>query len=559
VETKSRNTPKPALKLAKTSALLSLVLRHQSHLQTTQNSPKLQTHRRNDVVTKSSLATAIENLPPKQNLLKPSNSQKNQYTSTSPLPPNLQNLSLVAPQNHTNLNKKPHNLCSPVTLTALRPYTKNIQSLQPHLIPNPFSLTYTNKLYLYITLEIANCPKTPTTKLHTQNHRTLPSEHLPKQNKNTAIGPLLAARVWNSTVAIVKYLPQKQQDATKSRQKPHTSREFWIPQIVNSPCITTEIHLMKILVQSLCNISNQDSTDESYCSSMCRYLGANKKQQLKYQHQKAKNGLIPRPNQQIPGKHNLYPLNPSANYPKIRLKKKTNHYDELCMQDKTGSSRALFQESQAANAANSNNSNNSMLNSKSCTLPNYADTMMTEAINNKRQHGDESTENSKRRAATVNEEQHRNNPYHKLNLWFGFPVMEQLARDAGQQPFDLSDINSHLARGIPQDEARILSSSKISFPRIPQMLWPSARKDGKPGQHYHLMQIPFDAEIVLETGYAKTYQILLHFEKPLRDYSSKEISELAVAQLSSMGMDTGRFSGLSPLSAARGERSPGTA
>jgi hypothetical protein len=285
---------------------------------------------------------------------------------------------------------------------------------------------------------------------------------------------------------------------------------------------------------------------------MCRYLGANQKQQLKYQHQKAKNGLTPRPNQQIPSKHNLYPLNPSANYPKIQLRKKTNHYDELCMQDKTGSSRALFQESQAANAANNNNS---MHNSKSCTPPNHADTMMTEAINNKRQHGDESTENSKRRATTVNEEQRRNNPYHKLNLWFGFPIMEQLARVAGQQPFDLSDINSHLARGISQDEAKILSSSKISFPRIPQMLWPSARKDSKPRQHYHLTQIPFDAEIVPETGYAKTYQILLHFEKPLRDYSSKEISELATAQLSSMGMDTGEI--LEPIAllcSARGAK-----
>jgi hypothetical protein len=219
------------------------------------------------------------------------------------------------------------------------------------------------------------------------------------------------------------------------------------------------------------------------------------------------------------------------------------------MQDKTGSSRALFQESQAANAANNNNS---MRNSKSCTPPNYADTMMTETINNKKQHGDESTENSKRRAATVNEEQRRNNPYHKLNLWFGFPVMEQLARDAGQQPFDLSNINSYLAQGIPQDEARILSSSKISFPRIPQMLWPSAKKDGKPGQHYHLMQIPFDAEIVPETGYAKTYQILLHFEKPLRDYSSKEISELAAAQLLSMDMDMGEIlEPIAPLYSAR--------
>jgi hypothetical protein len=87
------------------------------------------------------------------------------------------------------------------------------------------------------------------------------------------------------------------------------------------------------------------------------------------------------------------------------------------------------------------------------------------------------------------------------------------------------------------------------------MLWPTARNDGKPGQHYHLTQIPFDAEIVPETGYAKTYQILLHFEKTLRDYSSKEISELIAAQLLTMGMDTGEIlEPIAPLCSARGAK-----
>jgi hypothetical protein len=101
-------------------------------------------------------------------------------------------------------------------------------------------------------------------------------------------------------------------------------------------------------------------------------------------------------------------------------------------------------------------------------------------------------------------EHRKSDRYHKLNLWFGFLVLEQIARDAGHPPLDISDINVHLARGIPQ-EARTLSNSRISYPRIPQKLWPNMRKDGKLGQHYHLTQIPFDAEIVVATGYAKTY------------------------------------------------------
>jgi hypothetical protein len=87
------------------------------------------------------------------------------------------------------------------------------------------------------------------------------------------------------------------------------------------------------------------------------------------------------------------------------------------------------------------------------------------------------------------------------------------------------------------------------------MLWPTARKDGKPSQHYHLMQIPFDAEIVPETGYAKTYQILLHFGKTLRVYSSKEVTELVAAQLLTMGMDTGEIlEPIAPLCSARGAK-----
>jgi hypothetical protein len=91
--------------------------------------------------------------------------------------------------------------------------------------------------------------------------------------------------------------------------------------------------------------------------------------------------------------------------------------------------------------------------------------------------------------------------------------MEQLAKDAGHHPIDLNDTNTHLTRGILQDEAKILSNSRTPYPRIPQKLWPITRKDGKPRKHYHLMKIPFDAEIIAKIGYAKTYQLLLYFEK----------------------------------------------
>ena len=88
------------------------------------------------------------------------------------------------------------------------------------------------------------------------------------------------------------------------------------------------------------------------------------------------------------------------------------------------------------------------------------------------------------------------------------------------------------------------------------MLWPTVRKDGKPSQYYHLTQIPFDAKIIPKTRYAKTCQILLHFEKTLRDYSSKEVTELVAPQLLTMGMDMEEIlEPIAPLCNARGTKS----
>ena len=41
--------------------------------------------------------------------------------------------------------------------------------------------------------------------------------------------------------------------------------------------------------------------------------------------------------------------------------------------------------------------------------------------------------------------------------------------------------------------------------------------DYKPRQNFHLKQIPFDVEIDLKTKYALTYQILIQFEKTIKE------------------------------------------
>jgi hypothetical protein len=219
------------------------------------------------------------------------------------------------------------------------------------------------------------------------------------------------------------------------------------------------------------------------------------------------------------------------------------------MQERVGSNRALFPEGQQTHSANS------MRNSSSRTQPTHNDITMEEANNNERQHDAELAETSKCRATIGIPEQQNHHQYYKLNLWFGFPIMEQLAEEDGQHPIDLSDINYHLQRGIPQDEAQILSNSKIAYPRMFQQLWPKIRKDDKSSQHLHLTQIPFDAEIDEEIGYAKTYQLLLHFKKTEWDYSSREVSEVVATQFQKMGMSLGDIlEPIAPLYRAKGTK-----
>ena len=59
------------------------------------------------------------------------------------------------------------------------------------------------------------------------------------------------------------------------------------------------------------------------------------------------------------------------------------------------------------------------------------------------------------------------------------------------------------------------------------------------GQQYHLTQISFDVEVDNLTRYARTYQILLRFEKPLKPYTSKEIVELVTKRFQKMDIALG--------------------
>ena len=92
---------------------------------------------------------------------------------------------------------------------------------------------------------------------------------------------------------------------------------------------------------------------------------------------------------------------------------------------------------------------------------------------------------------------------------------------------------------IPSEKACELVSAQIAFPKTLQQLWPFSYNDNVLGQQYHLTQIPFDIEVDSLTGYARTYQILLHFAKPLKPYTSKEIVELVTKRFQKMDIALG--------------------
>ena len=63
------------------------------------------------------------------------------------------------------------------------------------------------------------------------------------------------------------------------------------------------------------------------------------------------------------------------------------------------------------------------------------------------------------------------------SLWFGFDAMEKLAEENGQEPlFYEETIEDKITRGVTRVEAAELEQVSISFPRIPQLLYPNKKQ-----------------------------------------------------------------------------------
>ena len=102
-----------------------------------------------------------------------------------------------------------------------------------------------------------------------------------------------------------------------------------------------------------------------------------------------------------------------------------------------------------------------------------------------------------------------------------------------------------IRKGYRENEAAEAHTSKeshSSFPRVPQLKWPSTRQDGRSGHHYHLTQVPSNIEVNSQTSFALVYHILLNFEKPTTTYNSQEIIEMMKARFHKMDIELGELS-----------------
>ena len=127
-------------------------------------------------------------------------------------------------------------------------------------------------------------------------------------------------------------------------------------------------------------------------------------------------------------------------------------------------------------------------------------------------------------------------------LWFGFQAMELIASDNNIPHREINtSIRELLRLGFRKNEVAEIHTAKISFLRVQQQRWPSTRTNGRSSHHYHIMQVPLDIEININTAFALVYHILLYFEKPSTSYTSQEIVDLTTTRFVKMDIELGEL------------------
>ena len=100
----------------------------------------------------------------------------------------------------------------------------------------------------------------------------------------------------------------------------------------------------------------------------------------------------------------------------------------------------------------------------------------------------------------------------KFKFWLGFEAIEKLTKEQGLEEFFTDEsIADRITQCIPRKEAEELECVNISYPRVPQTLYPSGRSNGIMGQHFNLTQLPQEIEIDPISKFSMDFHITIHF------------------------------------------------
>jgi hypothetical protein len=128
----------------------------------------------------------------------------------------------------------------------------------------------------------------------------------------------------------------------------------------------------------------------------------------------------------------------------------------------------------------------------------------------------------------------------KFKFWLGFEVMKKLAKEQGlEELFNDESIADRITRGIPRKETEELECVSISYPRVPQTLYPSERSDGINGQHFNLTQLPQEIEIDPISRLSKDFHIAIHFQLSNNPLMHNHVKELVQERLDDMKIPLG--------------------
>ena len=128
----------------------------------------------------------------------------------------------------------------------------------------------------------------------------------------------------------------------------------------------------------------------------------------------------------------------------------------------------------------------------------------------------------------------------RINLWFKFAAIEELAKDVGIMPIDKVElVDEFVMLGFLESKAHKMESTTNSFLHAKQKLWPYVWLDKIPSQQFHLTQLPFDIEIDAQMDLAMIYNIFFYFLKSQTYYLGEYIINATRKKLDRMKIALG--------------------